>query len=263
MLVNSIYIIKYMQTSHSLELSNIYRNKRHISLSCDVCKNTNCLINRNLNFRNDPKFIGNKSNLQCKKGQQFIIEGAPVNGLFFVLKGIVKVFRTGINGREQIVRFAKEGEIIGHRGFGTEEYYSIGAIALKDTMLCYFSKDDLQRALLENPKFAYDMMLFYANELNRSESKVKSISQMTVRERVIDTLLYIHRKFGDLKGYLNLPLSRKEYADYAGTTEEQVIRIFSALKKEKLISSQGRKIGITNLDLLKKEINEHNYFLDS
>jgi CRP-like cAMP-binding protein len=86
---------------------------------------------------------------------------------------------------------------------------------------------------------------------------------MTVRERVIDTLLYIHRKFGDLRGFLNLPLSRKEYADYAGTTEEQVIRIFSALKKEKLITSQGRKIGITNLDLLKKEINEHNYFLDS
>ena len=50
------------------------------------------------------------------------MEGAPVNGLFFILKGKVKVFRTGINGREQIVRFAKEGEIIGHRGFGTEEY---------------------------------------------------------------------------------------------------------------------------------------------
>lgn len=85
---------------------------------------------------------------------------------------------------------------------------------------------------------------------------------MTVRERVIDTLLYIHRKFGDLRGFLNLPLSRKEYADYAGTTEEQVIRIFSALKKEKLIVAKGKKIGIVNVDALKKEIKEHNYFLD-
>lgn len=231
--------------------------------SCNACVNSNCLIKKNLENISNSIFISNKKTLKCKKGQQFIIEGAAVNGLFFILKGTVKVFRTGINGREQIVRFAKEGEIIGHRGFGTEEYYSIGAIALQDAILCYFSKDDLQEALLENPKFSYDMMLFYANELNKSESKVKSISQMTVRERVIDTLLYINRKFGDLRGFLNLPLSRKEYADYAGTTEEQVIRIFSTLKKEGLIIAKGKKIGITNIQTLKNEISEHNFYLDS
>ncbi|GAA4884743.1 hypothetical protein GCM10023311_04030 [Flaviramulus aquimarinus] len=245
-------------TSHSK-----FKHTSVNDVSCGVCTNTNCLINKNLNTLSNSKFVENKKTIKCKKSQQFIIEGAPVNGLFFILKGTVKVFRTGINGREQIVRFAKEGEIIGHRGFGTEEYYSIGAIALQDTVLCYFSKDSLQDALLESPKFTYDMMLFYANELNRSENKVKSISQMTVRERVIDTLLYIHRKFGDLRGFINLPLSRKEYADYAGTTEEQVIRVFSALKKEKLIIAQGKKIGINNLQLLKREISEHNYFLDS
>ncbi len=232
-------------------------------LSCGACQNKNCIIKNNLSILEDSSLVNNKSTLRCKKGQQFIMEGAPVNGLFFILKGTVKVIRTGINGREQIVRFAKEGEIIGHRGFGTEEYYSIGAIALQDTILCYFSKEYLQETLLNNPKFAFDMMLFYANELNRSENKVKSISQMTVRERVIDSLLYIHRKFGNLNGFLNLPLSRREYADYAGTTEEQVIRVFSALKKEKLIAAQGKKIGISDIQLLKREINDHNYFLDS
>jgi CRP-like cAMP-binding protein len=231
--------------------------------SCASCENTNCLIKKNLHNAPNATFVEQKKTLKCKKGQQFIIEGAPVNGLFFILKGTVKVFRTGINGREQIVRFAKEGEIIGHRGFGTEEYYSIGAIALQEVVLCYFSKDDLQESLLENPYFAYDMILFYANELNKSESKVKSISQMTVRERVIDTLLYIHRKFGNLRGFLNLPLSRKEYADYAGTTEEQVIRTFSTLKKEGLISAKGKKIGIANVQDLKNEISEHNYYLDT
>ena len=173
------------------------------------------------------------------------------------------MFRTGINGREQIVRFAKDCEIIGHRGFGTQEYYSIGAIAIQDTELYYFSKENLQKVLLENSKFSYEMMLFYANELNNSENKIKSISQMTVRERVIDTLLYIHRKFGDLRGFLNLPLSRRDYADYAGTTEEQVIRVFSVLKKENRIQAKGKKIAITDVARLKKEINEHNYFLDS
>lgn len=233
------------------------------TIGCGTCENESCLIKKNYQALSEQGFVQEKNNIRCKKGQQFIIEGAPVNGLFFVLKGKVKVFRTGINGREQIVRFAKEGEIIGHRGFGTEEYYSIGAIALEDTMLCYFSKGILQEALYRIPGFTYDMMLFYANELNKSESKVKSISQMTVRERVIDALLYINRKFGLNRGFLNMVLSRKEYADYAGTTEEQVIRIFSALKKENLITAKGKRIAINNIDLLKKEISEHNYFLGS
>jgi len=231
--------------------------------TCELCENNDCLIKRNLNVLSNSELTKNKGSLNCKKGQQFIMEGAPVNGLFLILKGTVKVIRTGINGREQIVRFAKEGEIIGHRGFGTREYYPIGAIALQDSILCYFSKDSFQENLLKTPKFTYDMMLFYANELNRSESKVKSISQMTVRECVIDTLLYIHRKFGDLRGFLNLPLSRKEYADYSGTTEEQVIRMFSTLKKERFISVEGKKICITNIQRLKNEISEHNYFLDN
>lgn len=251
----------------STSVLNVYGakpTKRSLSgISCVSCTNINCLIKRGLPVLLESSLISEKNDINCKKGQQFIIEGAPVNGLFFILKGTVKVFRTGINGREQIVRFAKDGEIIGHRGFGTEEYYSIGAIALEDSVLCYFSKDLLQETLKENPKFTYDMMLFYANELNKSESKVKSISQMTVRERVVDTLLYINRKFGHINGFLNLPLSRKEYADYAGTTEEQVIRIFSTLKKENLISARGKKIKIVAIEALKKEISEHNYFLDS
>lgn len=230
---------------------------------CSICKNSNCLINNHSEALFSENLAYKSTVIKCKKGQQFIIEGAPVNGLFFIKRGIVKVFRTGINGREQIVRFAKACEIIGHRGFGTQEYYSIGAIALQDTELHYFSKEHLQNVLMKNSNFTYDMMLFYANELNKSENKVKSISQMTVRERVIDTLLYINRKFGNLRGFLNLPLTRKEYADYAGTTEEQVIRVLSALKKEKLISTQGKKIGILNIQMLKNEISEHNYFLDT
>ncbi len=246
-------------------LTNLQDNNRFSSdpLSCVSCTNSNCLIKNNLKHFENSQFVNNKTTLRFKKGQQFVIEGTPVNGLFFTKEGAAKVFRTGIHGREQIVRFAKNGEIIGHRGFGTQEFYSIGATVIKDSVMCYFSKDNLQKTLQENPKFTYDMMLFYANELNSSESKVKSISQMSVRERVIDTLLYINRKFGQLNGYLKLTLSRREYADYAGTTEQQVIRMFSALKKEGLIIAKGKKIGVVDAELLKREIKEHNYFLSS
>lgn len=237
------------------------KSKKHTI--CKLCNNENCLIKRNIKPNSAFNLAQNKGEIRCKKGQQFILEGAPVNGLFFLLKGKAKVFRTGINGKEQIVRFASNGDIIGHRGFGTEEFYSIGAVALEDSILCYFSKDALQSALFKDAEFTYDFMLFYANELNKSESKVKSLSQMTVRERVVDALLYINRKFRHKNNYLDLVLSRRDYADFVGTTEEQVIRVLSSLKKDNLIITHGKKIGIPNVSLLQKEIDEHNFYLHS
>ena len=238
-------------------------NQNLLNSACAICTNKRCLINKNVGSAIVANFASQRKQIRCKKGQQFIMEGAPVTGLFFVLEGVVKVLRTGLHGKEQIVRFAKEGEIIGHRGFGTEEFYTISAIAIEDCTLCYFSKESLQEVLHKEPTFTYDLMLFYANELNKSEAKVKSLSQMTVRERVIDTLLYINRKFGLSNGFISIILSRREYADYAGTTEEQVIRVFSDLKKENLITTKGKRIGIVHLEQLRKEISEHNFYLDS
>jgi hypothetical protein len=86
------------------------KNSRKVNsdFSCGSCSNSNCLIKKNLSNLTSSVFVENKKTIKCKKGQQFIIEGAPVNGLFFILKGTVKVFRTGIQARDQIGRFANE-----------------------------------------------------------------------------------------------------------------------------------------------------------
>ncbi len=231
--------------------------------NCMECLNTGCFIKMHSTNKDIEQYIEKKHTIICKKSQQFILEGAPTHGIFFIYKGKVKITKTGIYGREQIVRFAKEGEIIGHRGLGSENRYPIGATTLEDSVLCNFSNNVLKELLHKIPDITYELMLFYAEELNRSESKVRKIAQMTVREKVIDSLLYILRKFGQPEGgYFNLTLSRKEIAEYAGTTEEQVIRVVSGLKKEKLLRTEGKQIGIINKPLLKKEISEHNYFLD-
>ena len=231
---------------------------------CITCENVNCFIKKNIKNPNIEKFLAEKHNIKCKKSQQFIMEGAPAHGLFFVRQGKVKVVKTGIYGREQIVRFAHDGEIIGHRGFGTGKYYPIGALAINDALLCNFTNDTLVRMLKEVPDLTFDLMMFYAEELNRSETKVRKFAQMTVREKVIDSFLYINRKFGQTDdGFFNIQLPRKDFADFAGTTEEQVIRIISSLKKENLLVTKGKKIGIVDIEKLGKEISEHNFFLDS
>lgn len=237
----------------------MYKSQVH----CPSCTNHACLIKRSLSTEADEKLTHDKSTLVCKKGQQFILEGTPVNGLFFIHQGKAKILKTGIYGKEQILRLAKESETIGHRGFGTKEKYAISAIALEDSVLCNFSNETMEKLLNKIPKLTYELMLFYAQELNNSETKVKTLAQMTVREKLIDTLLFIYRKFGtNHKGGLNILLSRKELADYSGTTVEQAIRTISSLKSEGLISCSGKHIIINDPDLLKSEISEHNFYLD-
>lgn len=226
-------------------------------MECHNCPNHQCLIKKHCRQAPMESFLVKKHSLQCKKTQSFILEGAPVHGLYFVRAGQVKVAKTGRHGKEQIVRFATGGDIVGHRGFGAGEFYQISATALTNTTLCHFSSSTMLHMLHQVPGLTVDMMLFYADELNRSESKVKKFAQMNVREKVIDSLLQLHRKFGQHRGLLNIQLSRKELSDLAGTTEEQVIRTLSTLRKEEQIRTEGKKIGIINVELLNKEISNH------
>ncbi len=232
-------------------------------MECINCSNKNCLIIKRAAGKETKDLQLKKRQFKVAKGQNFIIEGAPVHGLFFIYQGKVKLFKTGLNGKEQIVRLAKDGEIIGHRGFGAGDFYQIGAMALDDTVLCSFDSDSVIKALKTKPLLTFDFVSFYSKELNRSESKVRKFAQMSVREKVIDAILYINRKFGVENGWLGLQLSRREIADFAGTTDEQVIRVISSLKKDALIKTENRKIGILDIEALKKEISEHNFFINS
>lgn len=224
---------------------------------CESCSNENCFIKKHLHLEKMQQYIEKKNSFVCKKSQQFIIEGAPTQGLYFVYKGKVKTVKTGIYGREQIVRLTTNGDVVGFRGFATSKRCLIGASALEDTILCNFSNEDMLDILKNVPEFTFDLMLFYAEELNKSENNIRKIAQMNVRERVIDTLLYIHRKFGQSKGVIEVELFWCDIADFAGIIEEQVIRVISSLKKESLLKTVGKKIGLVNVEKMRSEIIEH------
>lgn len=228
---------------------------------CKSCSNLDCLIKKVSLESSVSELLKEKHTTHYKKGQHIIVQGAPIHGLHFVYNGIIKVSKEPEFGKEQIIRFAKEGEIIGHRGFGIGEIYNINGLAMSDTVMCSFNTDVMLNLLKTSSKLTFELMLFYADELNKSETRVTMLSQMTVREKVIDTILYLYRKFGQSDGNLNILVSRKEIADFAGTNDEQVIRVISNLKKENLLSTQGKNIGIPNVELLKKEISYNHFFL--
>lgn len=215
---------------------------RKSNIECNMCENSNCFIKRCESEWISMLNLGKNTRLY-KKGQQIIREGEPVLGIYFIKKGKVKVVSSGLNGKEQIVRLASDGHILGHRGYG-EEYYPIGAVSIEDSQICFFDNDILLNAFEANFNFTYQLMMFYSQELCKGELRIKYFAQMTVEEKVTYALYYIIDTFGFYEDgkTINVRFSRQEIADIAGTNADQVGRAIASLKKQRFISTQGKKI---------------------
>lgn len=223
-------------------------------IECGECNNTQCFI-KHCSSEYISLISEKKNQMVLGKGQFIFREGSPVFGIYFVQQGKVKVVSSNLDGKEQIVRFASSGHILGHRGYGYETY-PVGAITLDDTRICFLDNNILFNAFKANYDFLYNIMMFYSKELRNSEKRTKYFAQMTVEEKVTFALLYIIEAFGFSKEekLLNVTLSRQEIADITGTNADQVSRTISFLKKEKLISTQGKKIFIENYEDMKNRV---------
>ena len=231
------------------------------TIECKSCSNANCFIKQYCSAEWIEKIEQKKFQTVYRQNQNIVNENTPVLGLFFIQTGKVKVFSSGLNGRPQIVRFANDGHILGHRGFAND-VYPISATAMEDSFICFIENDPLYEMFMENPKFVIGLMEFYSRELRKVENRLKNVAQMNMREKIADALLMVIENFGLTKQKeLNVLIRREDIANTAGTTAEQVVRQLTEFEKEKLIAKRGRKISVLNLSGLKKIISEHNSFV--
>ena len=102
------------------------------------------------------------------------------------------------------------------------------------------------------------MMRFYSHELRKAEIRIKYLSQMTVKEKVIYSLVYLIETFGLTKeNMIDVIISRQEIADIAGTTSEQVSREISVLTKEKLLITKTKRIIVPNYKKLQDMVTNY------
>lgn len=188
-----------------------------------------------------------------KKGAVLYQEGNRISGFYCINKGIIKVFKTGPDGKEQIIRFAKPGDIIAYRSVLSNEPACTTAKVLEEAYTCFFPSDILSRLVKVNPNFALELVKLICEELGEANSYITDIAQKTVRERLAEVLLKLISDFGiDENNQLKITLTREELANIVGTATESVIRLLSEFKADRLVDLSGRKIIILNLKGLEK-----------
>lgn len=189
----------------------------------------------------------NKKNLFYKRGETIFTEGQPVAGIYFLYKGKVKVHKLWGQEKELIVRFAMDGDIVGHRGFGSNTTYPVSATALEPTIICFIEMDFFLSTLKMNPELTFKLMMFYAHELQSVEHRMRNLVHMDMKGRIADSLLLLKDQFGvDNHGNINIFISRQDLASFAGTSYESIFRIMNELVNDKVIEVKDKNIKIVN-----------------
>jgi CRP-like cAMP-binding protein len=188
-----------------------------------------------------------------KKGTIVYREGSRLTGFYCVTKGIVKVFKTGIDGKEQIIRFAKKGDIIAYRSLLSQELACTTSKIIEEAILCHVPYPTLLFLIQSNWQFSHHMLQIVCRELREANDYITDIAQKSVRERLAEVLLLLKENFElDNQNTLQISLTREELANMVGTATESVIRLLSEFKQDRMIELQGRKIKFLDIPALKK-----------
>ena len=186
-----------------------------------------------------------KTTRTIKKGEPLFEEGDKLNGVYCVRNGVSKLSKLSANGKDQIVKSASKGEVLGQRSVISQEITNLSAVAVNDMEVCFIPKESINSTLQKNPNFTLEVLRHMAHDLKEADDVIVNISQKTVKQRMAEAFLYLQNNFGeDADGFLALTLSREDISNVVGTATESAIRIISEFKKKGLIQTSGKKIGI-------------------
>lgn len=196
-----------------------------------------------------------KTTVLVKKGKDLFQEGDKVKGIYFINTGSFKVYKHWGDQKQLILRFARTGDILGHRGLGGTDSYPVTATALEDARACFITNDFFETTLTTNPALTNKLMHFYAAELQKAEKRMRDLAHMEVKGRIADAVLELASVFGlDRNKTIEASITRQDIASYAGTTYETVFKFFTELTQEGIITTSGKTIQINQPDQLKRFI---------
>lgn len=186
-----------------------------------------------------------------KKGQIIYAEGSACQGLHCLHQGKVKVTKIGGDGKEQIIRLANSGDLIGICALWGETNYRTSAIALDDCVVCLLPRQDVLGLAQANMQFANSLMKQLSQALNSADERVLNMAYKPVRERLADALLLLKDTYQQAdQADFSIAISREDLASLVGTAKETASRLLSEFKEDGIIAAKGSNITILQSEKL-------------
>ena len=215
----------------------------------------NCIYKSYLfNYLNEQELSlvnNNKRDIVLKRGDIICREGEKIKCLYYLKKGLVKLYKTGQGRTHQIISIGTPQDFIGLLSIFSNTEYLYSLAALEDSLLCMIDLDIIKKIILQNGKFALSMI----EKMNRISDIVLTnkveLGIKQLRGRIAHILLLFANKVYMSDTY-ELPVSRKELGELIDMRTENVVRILSEFRKDQLIGIEGKKIKIMDRTMLEK-----------
>jgi CRP-like cAMP-binding protein len=180
-----------------------------------------------------------------KSGQTLFEAGGEPVGLYKVNEGLIKLDSISPTGASHTLRLIGPGGLVGYRALFAGENYYATAIAVEESVVSFVPKNEILALFRDHPEAAMQFLEFLSRDLRLAEAKWTGQMDKDAAARIADALLFLQHHFPQQNW------TRKEIAQWAGTTPETVIRTLANFEKEGIIDqSEGRAIQIKNRDLL-------------
>lgn len=190
-------------------------------------------------------------------GEVLFSEGEPCKGLYIVVSGRVRVFKTSISGREQVLTVEGPGATVAELPVFDGGSYPASGSAIEKTEVLFISRGDLRAICLEKPEVSLKMLQVVGKRLRRLVGIIEELSFTTVRHRLISWLLRQATTDGTpgARGTVFLlNASHQELASQIGTVRELVSRNLARLQAQSLIEMNGREITVLDREGLEADL---------
>lgn len=185
-----------------------------------------------------------------QRGEVIAFEAEPAEALFFVVSGVVKVFKTSAEGKEQILNLVRPGESFNDVSIFDSEPNPASAEAMGPVVLYGIRKNDLKIILRDYPQVSLSIIEVLADRVRQLVSLVEDLSFKHVIGRVAKILLE-HASDGSGP---NPRLTQQEMAAMAGTAREVVARSLKALEEEGVVRLERHRVVITDKEALREMV---------
>ena len=182
---------------------------------------------------------------KMRPGRSFYKEGTFPKGVYFILRGKVKIFQTNKNGKEQIMYIYSTGEIMGYRPLICNSRHPVSAVALEECSYNYIPAAEFLRLNDEHPELSRELLRSLSHEFGVWVNRISMFAQQPVKERTALALLILQRKYAENKKN-DVNLSREYFANYLGTVKETLVRVLQEFKKQGIVTTQGRRIQVVD-----------------
>lgn len=164
-------------------------------------------------------------------GERLYGVGDEVGQLFVVRSGGVRVVRVTDSGREQLIRIAGPGDVVGEYPFLTGRPPALWVFAVGPTRLCVFDHADLRPLITVYPSIALRLLASLAERLDDAERRFADLAGAQVPARLAGYLLALAEGSGAGRetDRVRLPMAKKDVASYLGTTPESLSRALHRL----------------------------------